>query len=92
MDEGTLLSWLVAPGDRVHRGQVLAVVDTAKAAVEVECWQDGTVGELLVSPGTRVPVGTVLARLAPPEAAMGAPTPAPAPAPAPLLARLTPLT
>jgi len=76
MDEGTLLSWLVAPGDPVHRGQVLAVVDTSKAAVEVECWQDGTVRELLVSPGSRVPVGTVLARLAPSGAAAGAGAPA----------------
>ncbi|MBU6271167.1 MAG: 2-oxo acid dehydrogenase subunit E2 [Betaproteobacteria bacterium] len=97
MDEGTLLSWLVAPGDRVHRGQVLAVVDTAKAAVEVECWQEGIVRELLVSPGTCVPVGTVLARLAPAGAPAGAtaavaaapsaPAAAPAPAPMPIPAR-----
>jgi len=79
MDEGTLLTWQVKPGDAVKRGQVVAVVDTSKAAVDVEIWQDGVVAELLVQPGEKVPVGTVLARLlAPGEAA----TPAEAPAPA----------
>ena len=63
MDEGTLDQWLVKPGDSVSRGQVVAVVDTTKAAVEVECWHDGTVQELLVPVGETVEVGTPLARL-----------------------------
>ncbi|MFC5302278.1 dihydrolipoamide acetyltransferase family protein [Azospira restricta] len=63
MDEGKLLQWLVKPGDRVHKGQVLAIVDTAKAAVDVEIWQAGVVRELLVAPETTIPVGTVLATL-----------------------------
>jgi pyruvate dehydrogenase E2 component (dihydrolipoamide acetyltransferase) len=63
MDEGTLLTWHVKPGDSVKRGQVVAVVDTSKAAVDVEIWHDGVVGELLVQPGEKVPVGTVLATL-----------------------------
>lgn len=63
MDAGTLLEWQVAPGDAVRRGQVVAVVDTAKAAVEIECWQDGTVFELLIQPGARVAVGTPIATL-----------------------------
>ena len=61
MDEGTLLEWRIKPGDTVRRGQVIAVVDTAKAAVEVECWQDGEVFELLIDPGAKVPVGTPIA-------------------------------
>ncbi|MBA5637669.1 2-oxo acid dehydrogenase subunit E2 [Duganella sp. LX20W] len=61
MDEGKLLAWHIQPGDTVKRGQVVAVVDTSKAAVDVEIWQDGTVAELLVQPGETVPVGTVLA-------------------------------
>lgn len=61
MDEGKLLQWNIAPGDAVRRGQVVAVVDTSKAAVDVESWQDGTVFELLVKPGETVPVGAVLA-------------------------------
>jgi pyruvate dehydrogenase E2 component (dihydrolipoyllysine-residue acetyltransferase) len=97
MTEGTLLEWLVKPGDPVHRGDVVAVVDTSKSAVEVECFDDGVVEALDVEPGTKVPVGTVLATIAPPDGhpagspASSAPTPAatppaaaaPAPAPAP---------
>jgi pyruvate dehydrogenase E2 component (dihydrolipoamide acetyltransferase) len=63
MDEGLLQEWLVGPGDRVHKGDVIAVVETDKAAIEVECFQSGTVGRLLVQPGTRVPVGTPLAMI-----------------------------
>ncbi|HEY2502978.1 MAG TPA: dihydrolipoamide acetyltransferase family protein [Mycobacterium sp.] len=63
MDEGTLDEWLVKPGDKVTRGQIVAVVDTTKAAVEVECWQEGTVSELIVPVGETVQVGTVLATL-----------------------------
>ncbi|BCJ33410.1 hypothetical protein Athai_09130 [Actinocatenispora thailandica] len=61
MDEGTLLQWLVRPGDRVRRGDLVAVVDTDKAAIDVECFTSGTVQTLLVDEGTRVPVGTPLA-------------------------------
>ena len=63
MTHGTLLEWLVAPGDTVHRGQVVAVVDTEKSAVDVESWDEGVVQELIVQPGQKVPVGTVLATL-----------------------------
>lgn len=68
MDEGKLLEWKVRPGDAVRKGDVVAVVDTTKAAVEVETWQEGVVEALLVEPGTTIPVGTVIARfLAPGE-------------------------
>ena len=63
MDEGTLDEWLIKPGDKVTRGQIVAVVETTKAAVEIECWQEGTVGELMVPVGETVQVGTVLATL-----------------------------
>lgn len=63
MTEATLLEWLVAPGDVVHRGDVVAVVDTSKAAMEIETFEDGVVQELLVPPGTVVPVGGPMARL-----------------------------
>lgn len=72
MEEGTVLQWLVKPGDVVHRGDVVAVVDTAKAAVDVEVFSDGLVEALLVPEGTRVPVGTPLARLGPVAAAVSA--------------------
>ncbi|MBI4755950.1 MAG: 2-oxo acid dehydrogenase subunit E2 [Betaproteobacteria bacterium] len=82
MDEGKLLEWKVRPGEHVVRGQVMCVVDTAKAAVDVEIWQDGTVAELRVQPGETVPVGTILATLlAPGESAAAPPPPAPVTAP-----------
>jgi pyruvate dehydrogenase E2 component (dihydrolipoamide acetyltransferase) len=63
MDQGKMLAWHVKPGDPVRSGQVVAVVDTSKAAVDVEAWNDGTVFELVVQPGETVPVGAVLAIL-----------------------------
>ena len=67
MDEGTVLEWRVKPGDQVRKGDIVAVVDTDKAAIEVEAFSSGTVRELLVQPGSRVPVGTVLATIGPRE-------------------------
>ncbi len=63
MDKGKLIQWKVAPGDVVKRGQIVAVIETSKAAVEIEVWHDGTISELLVEPGSTVPVGTPLATL-----------------------------
>lgn len=63
MTEGTLLEWLVAPGDVVHRGDIVATVDTSKSAIDIEVFQDGRIAELLVEPGTTVPVGATLALL-----------------------------
>jgi pyruvate dehydrogenase E2 component (dihydrolipoamide acetyltransferase) len=63
MESGRLLEWRVEPGDTVKRGDIVAVIDTSKAEIEVEIFEDGVIDELLVSEGTRVPVGTVLARL-----------------------------
>jgi pyruvate dehydrogenase E2 component (dihydrolipoamide acetyltransferase) len=63
MDEGRLLEWLVAPGDSVKKGQVICVVDTVKAAIDVECWHDGVVHVLLAEPGATLPVGTLMAVL-----------------------------
>jgi pyruvate dehydrogenase E2 component (dihydrolipoamide acetyltransferase) len=63
MEAGTLVEWLVKVGDRVERGDVVAVVDTQKGAIEVEIYQSGQIEQLLVDLDTRVPVGTPLARL-----------------------------
>ncbi|MET8428476.1 2-oxo acid dehydrogenase subunit E2 [Nocardia sp. NPDC004860] len=65
MTEGTLLVWMVHPGDTVHTGDVVAEVDTTKAAIEVECFEDGVIGEILVDEGVTVPVGTPLATIEP---------------------------
>ena len=81
MDEGKLLEWKVKPGDQVKRGDIVAVVDTSKAAVEVESWQEGTVFELLAQPGEKFAVGTVMATFLQPGESVQAITPSrPAPA------------
>ncbi|MFN3565372.1 MAG: biotin/lipoyl-containing protein, partial [Burkholderiaceae bacterium] len=72
MDEGKLLQWLVKPGDEVKKGQIVCVVDTAKAALDVECWHDGIVHALLIEPGTTIPVGTLMAVLREPGEAPAA--------------------
>ncbi|MFB8754590.1 2-oxo acid dehydrogenase subunit E2 [Streptomyces nigra] len=61
MDEGTLVEWLAQPGDTVHKGDPVAVVETAKSTIEVECFASGTMAEQLVETGATVPVGTPLA-------------------------------
>ncbi len=61
MKEGTLLEWRVKPGDRVRHGDIVAVVDTDKAAIEIEVFEDGVIESLIVQPGQKVPVGTVMA-------------------------------
>lgn len=63
MEAGTLVEWLKQPGDEVHRGDIVAVVETDKGAIEIEIFEDGHLDKLLVAPGTKVPVGTVLATL-----------------------------
>lgn len=78
MDEGRLDEWRIKPGDTVTRGQIVAVVETTKAAVEIECWNDGVVDRLLVPVGETVAVGTPLATLLEPGEQPGtAPPPAP---------------
>ena len=83
MEEGKLLQWKVQPGDAVKRGDIIALVHTEKAEIEVEVFEDGVVDQLLVEPGALVPVGTVLATLrtgekAPAAATATAPPPKPA--------------
>ncbi|MGO9321534.1 MAG: dihydrolipoamide acetyltransferase family protein [Solirubrobacteraceae bacterium] len=75
MTSGTLLEWRVKPGDTVKRGDIVAVVDTSKAEIEVEIFEDGVIDELLVPEGTRVPVGTALATVR--ASAEGAPSASP---------------
>lgn len=63
MEAGTLVEWLVKPGDRVARGDVVAVVETQKGAIEIETFEPGVVERLVVGPGVEAPVGTVLAHI-----------------------------
>jgi len=61
MSAGTLAAWLKQPGDAVKRGDIVAVVHTDKADVEVEVFTSGVIERMLIEPGTEVPVGTPLA-------------------------------
>jgi len=63
MEAGTLVEWLVKPGDVVKRGDIVAVVETQKGAIEIEIFDAGVVEQLRVQPGATVPVGTPLALL-----------------------------
>ncbi|HEY4606912.1 MAG TPA: biotin/lipoyl-containing protein, partial [Acidimicrobiia bacterium] len=75
MDQAKLNRWLVKPGDTVHKGQIIAEVETDKAVLEVECWDEGVVTELVMEPGpTKLEVGTVLARIDPTDGRVAAVT------------------
>jgi pyruvate dehydrogenase E2 component (dihydrolipoamide acetyltransferase) len=63
MEAGKLVEWLVGPGDSVARGDVVAVVETQKGAIEIEIFEAGEVAELLAEPGQTLPVGAPLARI-----------------------------
>lgn len=73
MEQGKIVEWLVKPGDYVHRGDLVAVVDTDKADIDVESFEEGVIAELLVDIGTTVPVGTALARIVQTPAAVAEP-------------------
>lgn len=83
MEAGTLVEWLRQPGDAVKRGDVLAVVDTQKGAIEIEVFEDGIIDSQLVDVGAKVPVGTPLAMIRGEGEAAGAGAPPPATEPAP---------
>lgn len=88
MEAGTLVEWMRQPGDEVTHGDIIAVVETDKGAIEVEVFEDGRIDRILVEPGTKVPVGTPLAEIvgagqAPAAEAVGEPVPNPASAPPP---------
>ncbi|MBO6640365.1 MAG: 2-oxo acid dehydrogenase subunit E2 [Roseitalea sp.] len=61
MEAGTLVEWLVNPGDTVKRGDVVAVVETQKGAIEIETFEAGTVHQLQAELGQKLPVGAPLA-------------------------------
>lgn len=64
MEEGTLAKWLVAEGDRVQSGDLLAEIETDKATMEFEAVDEGVIGKLLVAEGTaNVKVNSAIAIL-----------------------------
>ena len=61
MEAGTLVEWEKKPGDPVRHGDIVAVVETQKGAIEIEAFEDGVLDSYLVEIGRKVPVGTPLA-------------------------------
>ncbi|MGL4400492.1 MAG: dihydrolipoamide acetyltransferase family protein [Luteolibacter sp.] len=63
MTEGTLIKWHKKVGDSVDIGDILAEIETDKATMEMEAFDDGTITEILIQEGGRAPVGATLAVL-----------------------------
>ena len=80
MEKGTLVEWRVRPGDRVARGDIVALVETEKGLVEIEIFDSGVVESIAAEPGTTLPVGAVLAIIRS-DGEPAIPPAAPAPAP-----------
>lgn len=63
MEKGTIIKWYVAEGDEVSAGDILADVETDKATMEMQSFDDGHMGTISVAEGMPVDVGTVVAVL-----------------------------
>jgi pyruvate dehydrogenase E2 component (dihydrolipoamide acetyltransferase) len=60
MEQGTVVKWHVKEGDAVSQGQVLADIETDKATMELESFENGKVAKLAVAEGERVGVGSTI--------------------------------
>jgi pyruvate dehydrogenase E2 component (dihydrolipoamide acetyltransferase) len=63
MSEGTLLKWRKKEGDKVETGDVIAEVETDKATMEMEAFDDGILHKLLIKEGEKVAIGSQIAVL-----------------------------
>ena len=61
MEEGVIASWLVKVGDEVASGDILAEVETDKATMELENYEDGKVLYIAAEAGSSIPVDGVIA-------------------------------
>jgi pyruvate dehydrogenase E2 component (dihydrolipoamide acetyltransferase) len=79
MEEGVLSQWVKHEGDQVRKGDVLAVIETDKAAMEMEAYDEGVLTRILVQEGASVPIGTPIAVIGEGAAEAAAPSPVPVP-------------
>ena len=81
MEEGTVARWLKQPGDPVSRGEVIAEIETDKATMELEAYEDGILEKIVAGEGATVPIGGTIAVIGAGtgEAARSAPPPTAAP-------------
>ncbi|MFI0347691.1 MAG: dihydrolipoamide acetyltransferase family protein [Chthoniobacterales bacterium] len=63
MTEGTLVRWCKKQGDTIEIGDLLAEVETDKATMEMESFEEGILTELFVAEGAKVPVGSRIAMI-----------------------------
>lgn len=68
MKEGRVVSWLKSEGDEVEAGEAIMVVESDKADMDVEAFEDGFIAKILVSEGESAPVGDAVALLVAEEA------------------------
>jgi pyruvate dehydrogenase E2 component (dihydrolipoamide acetyltransferase) len=61
MEEGVIAKWNVQEGDKVESGDIIAEVETDKATMEVEVFDDGTILKILADEGDSVPLGKIMA-------------------------------
>jgi pyruvate dehydrogenase E2 component (dihydrolipoyllysine-residue acetyltransferase) len=78
MEEGTLATWLKQAGDQVHRGDLLAEIETDKATMELEAFEEGVLERILVQEGETVPIGQPIAIVGSGDGAAAPPAPTPA--------------
>lgn len=60
MEQGTIIKWHVKPGQKVKAGEVVADIETDKATMELQSFEDGVVSSTNVKEGQAVPVGTLI--------------------------------
>ena len=60
MTEGKIVEWLKKPGDKVERGESVLVVESDKADMDVESFQEGFLAVVLMPSGSTVPVGETI--------------------------------
>ncbi len=90
MTEGTLLKWHKNVGDRVEIGDIIAEVETDKATMEMEAFDEGIITAIHIAAGSKAAIGSILAVL---DGNDAAPASAPAPAAPPVaVATQTPAT
>ncbi|WP_166786128.1 dihydrolipoamide acetyltransferase family protein [Cryobacterium lyxosi] len=63
MEEGELSRWMKQVGDEIHKGDVLAEIETDKATMDLEAFDNGILEQLLVVAGALVPIGEPVARI-----------------------------
>ncbi|WP_344319687.1 biotin/lipoyl-containing protein, partial [Actinocatenispora thailandica] len=63
MEEGVVASWRAKVGDEVHAGETLVEIETDKALMEHESYQDGVLTEILVPEGGSADIGAPIGRL-----------------------------